>query len=130
MKKLAIILLLIVSNTYCQNKKENVNCSSFKIGKYRIVDKLSGVTDIERTSKYQIEENKKHKYKIKLSVTWINDCTYQLKVVEDLMNPQNKNLPEMILTCKIIEKTNNGYLQVSSSNISEMVLKKEVIKLD
>ncbi len=52
MKKLAIILLLIVSNTYCQNKKENVNCSSFKIGKYRIVDNLSGITDIERTTKY------------------------------------------------------------------------------
>ncbi|KAB1160340.1 MULTISPECIES: hypothetical protein [Tenacibaculum] len=130
MKKLILLLFFITSIAYSQSNIKDLNCSLFKVGNFKIVDDLSGITNIKRTSKYQIEENKKHNYKIKLVVTWINDCTYQLKPVEDLLNPQNKNLPEMILTCKIIKKTKNGYLQVSTSNVSDLTLKKEVIQVD
>ena len=114
-------------NLKCGTK--NLDCSSIKTGKFKIEDELSGITEIERDSKFQIEENKKYNYKLKLSVTWLDNCTYQLKPVEDLIHPDNKDLPKMILTCKIVEITENGYIQISSSDIDEMLIRKEVIKV-
>ncbi len=109
---------------------KNLDCSSIKTGKFKIVDELSGLTEIERNSDFQIEENKKLNYKLKLSVTWIDNCTYVLKPVEDLLNPDNNDLPKMVLTCKIVEMTDNGYVQISTSNIDKMALKKEVIRVE
>lgn len=111
-------------------RDENLNCSSIKTGKFKISDESAGLTIIERTPYFQIEENTKHGYKLKLKVTWINDCTYQLEPVEDLLNPENKNLPKMILTCTITEITNKGYIQISTSDINPTRIKAEVIEIE
>ncbi|MDC9722948.1 MAG: hypothetical protein PSN34_09290 [Urechidicola sp.] len=115
-------------NLKCETK--NIDCASIKIGKFKIEDEISGLTEIERYSNFQIEENKKYGYKLKLQITWLDNCTYQLKPIEGLLNPENKNLPKMVLTCKIIAITENGYIQTSSSNIDKTVLTKEVIKVE
>ena len=108
----------------------NINCSSIKTGKFMSFDEVVGETIIERTEKYQIEENKKHGYKLKLEVTWIDACTYQLKPVADLLNPENINLPTMVLTCKIVELTENGYKQISSSDIDPTRIKTELTRIE
>ncbi|MCC5916612.1 MAG: hypothetical protein JJU02_04720 [Cryomorphaceae bacterium] len=110
--------------------KSDIDCSSIKTGKYRIYSEAAGETIIERDEKYQIEENRKHGYKLKLEVTWIDDCTYQLRPVEDLLNPDNNNLPEMVLTCKVIELTENGYIQISSSDMDSTELIGELTRIE
>jgi Tfp pilus assembly protein PilF len=107
-----------------------IDCTNLKTGKFKSYDELTGETIIERTDKYQIEENTKHGYKLKLEVTWIDDCTYRLKPIEDLLNPENKELPTMILTCTITEKTEKGYIQISSSDIDPRKIKMELIKIE
>lgn len=102
-------------NSTC--KIEDLDCSGLKIGKFKIEDELSGITLITRTEKFQIEENEKLGYKLKLSITWIDDCTYELKPVEDLLNPENNNLPTMIVTCFITTVNKNDYMQTSISDI-------------
>ncbi len=111
-------------------RQNNLGCSNVKTGKFKISDEIVGETIIERTDQFQIEENKKHGYKIKLKVTWINDCTYQLEVVEDLLNTENKDLPALILTCTITEITENGYIQISSSDIDPARIKSEMIRIE
>jgi len=112
----------------CGNK--NLDCSSVKVGKFKTEDEVSGLTEIERNTEFQIEENKEHNYKLKFKVTWLDNCTYQLKPIEDLRNPGNKDLPKMTLTCKIVEITENGYMQISSSDTDKMMIKTEVIKVE
>lgn len=110
-------------------RQKNLDCSSVKTGNFKSSDKLVGETIIERTPDFQIEENTKHGYKLKLKVTWIDDCTYQLEPVEDLLNPENKDLPTMILTCTITEITDKGYVQISKSDIDPTRVKSELIRI-
>jgi tetratricopeptide (TPR) repeat protein len=107
-----------------------IDCTNLKTGKFEIYDEQSGLTKIERTEKFQIEENTKIGYKLKLKVTWINNCTYQLQPIEDLLNPENKELPTMIVTSIITKKTDKGYIQVSSSNIDPTEVETELTKVE
>lgn len=106
-------------------RENDLDCSEIRTGKFRIQDENSGITIITRTDKFQIEENEKLGYKWKLSVTWINDCTYQLKPVEDLLDP-GAELPTMIVTCEIREVTPNYYQQLSSSDFDSFTMSTKV----
>lgn len=110
-------------NLKCRNDK--IDCSTIKTGNFRIDDKEIGTTLITRTDNFQIEENENLNYKLKLSITWLDECTYELKPVEDLINP-NAELPTMIVTCHVTEINGNSYQQVSSSNESSIKISKEV----
>ncbi len=102
------------------------DCSGIRTGKFRSYDEEAGETIIERTEEYQIEENTKQGYTLKLEVIWLDDCTYQLKPVPGSDDP----MPSMTLTCKITELTENGYIQISSSDVSPMRLKTELTRID
>ena len=104
----------------------NLDCSGLKTGRFRITDERYGVTIIERTEKFQIEEDPETGHNLKLEITWIDDCTY----VEVLEGPEKRNLPTMILTCVITEITDGGYIQISSSDEFPLKLNKEVIRID
>lgn len=95
-------------------KPENIDCSGLEIGKFKIEDSKNGLTIIERTKKYQIEENVKLGYKLKLEIKWIDECTYELTPIKNLLNPDGE-LPKMILTCVVLESDEKSYLQVSSA---------------
>jgi Tfp pilus assembly protein PilF len=124
-----------ISAAYQSELKQKCNpstmdCTSFKTGKFKINDEETGITLIERTTDFQIEENSKFGYRIKFKITWLSNCTYQLKPIEDLANPDNKKLPSSIVTCSITEKTKNGYIQVSSSDVSPLKISSELIRVE
>ncbi len=110
-------------NVICRDKA--LDCSKIRTGKFRIVDEVSGISIITRTDNYQIEESKENNFKLKLAITWLDDCTYQLKPVEDLINPEAE-LPEMVLTCYITEVNKDSYMQVSEADLYPIRLSKEV----
>ena len=90
------------------------NCTSVKTGSFQIETAQNGFTKIERTKKYQIEENESLGYKLKLTIDCLDDSTYTLTPVADLTNPNSENVPKGVLTCQIIEVNKDHYVQVTS----------------
>ncbi len=101
-------------------------CSNVKTGNFQIESLRNGVTKIARNQDYQIEENESLGYKLKLKVNWIDECTYTLTPVENLANPEQKDLPKMVLTCQIVEVNTGHYIQVSSSDDNERPLTSQI----
>ena len=128
MKNLILLLLICVSiNVFGQNKE----CENFKDGKYMIVDSKTGNSIIHRKGATQIEYGEGSKLKLKFKVEWVNDCTYTLQLKKVLENPENFQLPEgMILTVEIIETKKDSYIQRSSSNLYDLVVESELIKIE
>lgn len=102
------------------------NCTSVKTGSFQISSARNGLTKIERTKKYQIEENEALGYKLKLKVDWLDECTYTLTPVEDMANPKSGKVPTMVLTCQIVEVNGDNYIQVSSSDADKRLLTSQV----
>lgn len=113
-----------------KNQLSASDCKTFKTGKFKMSDELTGETLIVRTKKYQIEENEKFDMKLKLKIEWIGDCTYTLTPIEDLNNPEKKDFGNHIITCQILELTDSGYILATTSNIYDGEEVFEVIRND
>ncbi len=133
MKKNIFNLLLLLLVTVFGNKAfgQTPDCFKFRDGKFKISDaKAGGIFIIDRKGGYQVENNEGLKMTLKFKVTWLDDCTYTLKLETILRNENNVPLPtDMILTVKITETTKNSYLQESTSNKYSGVYKSEVVKI-
>jgi tetratricopeptide (TPR) repeat protein len=111
----------------CRDK--NIDCSVFRSGKFKLVDDLTGETIIERENDIQIETNTKLGYKLKLKLTWLDSCTYELIPIEDMLNPEGE-LPKLTLKCTITSVNENGYTQVSVSDEGYPKLKADIIRIE
>ena len=102
-------------------------CQGLHEGMFRLVDKLSGTTVIQRTKTQQIEENAGMGVKMIFDLTWVNDCTYELRAKEVVKGDQslmgNKG---DVLTIKITAVKTNSYVAVTTANFAELVLEKEI----
>jgi len=102
------------------------DCSVVKTGNFQIESLRDGITKIARSQNYQIEENESLGYKLKLKIDWVDECTYTLTPVKNLANPEDTDIPKMVLTCQIVEVTDGHYIQVSSSDDSERPLTSQI----
>lgn len=128
MKNIILLGLILISSAVFGQEND---CKKFKNGKFKIVDNAAGNSIIERKGSRQIEYGEGSKLKLEFEVEWLNDCTYTLEIKEVLENQNNVELPEgMILTVEIIETKENSYIQKSTSNLYDMVLESELIKID
>jgi hypothetical protein len=128
MKNLILLVLISISTVVFGQENE---CEKFKNGKFKIVDTEVGNSIIERKGSKQIEYGEGSKMKLKFKVKWLDDCTYTLELKKVLENPNKIKLPEgMILTVEIIETKEKSYIQKSSSNLYDMVLESELIKIE
>lgn len=111
-------------------RPEDLDCSSVRIGKFKTVDDRLSETVIDRGEEFQVEKSPVDGFQIKLKVTWIDGCTYQLEpVMGEEMLVDEENTP-MILTCRITEVLEDGYIQISSSNIDPMKMKTKMVRID
>jgi hypothetical protein len=128
MKIYFLILFLAFSTLSFAQQNE---CARFKNGNFKIVDSEHGDSYIERKGSKQIEYGEGSKLKLAFKVKWVNTCTYTLELKKVLENSNNLTLPEdMILTVEIVKTTENSYLQKSTSNLYNLIVESEVIKLD
>ncbi len=78
MRIIFVLLTLIFVTCGWTQKKEELDCSPYKTGKFVMTAPEGDVIRIKRTKKYQIEKynrgGKKHKFKIE----WVSDCEYIL----------------------------------------------------
>ncbi|UKN02721.1 hypothetical protein K6119_04230 [Paracrocinitomix mangrovi] len=127
--KILVYSLLIITNSYAFS--QDLNCSRFKNGKFRYEDEKAGVTIIERKGSNQIEYGSHAGLKIEFKVKWLDDCTYTLKVKKVIENPMNITISnDLILTVEIIETKDNSYVQKTSSNLWETVVKGELFIIE
>jgi hypothetical protein len=110
---------------------QKLNCSRFKDGKFRIPGSNGNPpTFIFRKGNTQIETTKAGKVVLKFKVTWLDECTYTLKVDSVLKNENNTPFPlDMILKVKIVGVLKDSYLQESTSNTFVGIYKSEVLKI-
>ncbi len=106
-------------------------CEKFKNGKFKIVDPETGNSIINRQGSRQTEYGEKSKLELAFKVEWLDECTYTLDLDSILANPRNLELPEgMVLTIEIIETKENSYRQKTSSNLFDLVVVSELIKIE
>lgn len=117
------IFLLVASCATAQP----FDCSKYKEGKFRIADaNAGGITIIERKGGYQVESNEGLKIIIRLSVTWLDNCNYELRFDKILRNDNKIDLPRTTLRVRIIETREDGYVQETSSAEFPGVYRSEV----
>ena len=105
-----IIGYLIFFSTYAH--AQDLKCRDFKNGKFEIIDTETGNSIIERKGSKQIEYGGRSDLKLEFKVKWLNECTYTLELK------------------KIIKTKQGSYIQETSSNMYDMVLKGEIFKIE
>lgn len=127
MKNLLILLSMLCSTLIFAQAED---CQDFKEGKFKIQDKLAGNSTIERYGNKQVEMSEKSGMKLEFEVEWKDECTYTLKLVKILENPNEIALPTgMILRCRIIKTSENSYVVESTSDDFKGSVKAELIKI-
>lgn len=111
----------LIALSFCFLGFGQMDCESYRTGKFIVKSAEYGDTKITRTKDYQIEEAINHvngkKIKIKDKIVWINDCTYQLFPYK--LKDSSKLITDNVLTFKIVE-TGKDYYLVFVSGLGEM----------
>lgn len=103
---LAFLFVSLVSNA------QELECAKFKTGKFIIHDVDLGDMHLNRTEKTQTETGvnplTRKKYKAVFSIVWIDECTYDLRLIKE----KNSNMPAdtPTLRIKILEIYATSYL--------------------
>jgi hypothetical protein len=126
MKILLVLILFCFSHQFLFSQR--ISCKNLKKGKFLLLDSIQGNTKIKRYKRIQIEEGERSGLKLMLKIKWIDDCNYSLSIVKILKNPKNINIPEnIILNVKIVHVTSKSYTEISSSNLSNLALKRIIL---
>ncbi|PCJ67687.1 MAG: hypothetical protein COA58_00705 [Bacteroidetes bacterium] len=123
---LILFLTVLVSTSYGQKTK----CQDFKNGNFIILSDNGSKTIITRKGKTQTEQIVGTDDKMSLKVHWIDDCTYTLKMKKSLSYfLQPKEIRNMVIVAHITKTTANSYLLDVSSNVMDLVIKMELIRV-
>ena len=112
-----LILLFAVSIIYSQEKE----CKDYKTGKFLLESEKYGTKyTIERSDSIQFETDLTTGESTTLSVTWINECTYELRLAKK-RRFFKRFFKEDILTIEILEVFDNGYRYSAKMNNSHYI---------
>lgn len=125
MKTLFIILFLFVTAqiSFGQTK----DCNPLHTGTFKLVSKTSGTTIIKRTEKLQVEENADMGVKMIFDITWVDECTYELRAKEVVKgDPVFMGKKGDFMTVRIKEIKAKSYIAVTTANFADFVLESEI----
>jgi hypothetical protein len=128
MMRVPALLLTLASLAACSKSADPADCKRFKTGHFRFVAHQSGMAYswlIDRTDSIQTETDEVTGDVSKLSVKWVDDCHYQLKLMSS-----TRPFPDSIqqirktvaLQTEITEATSHYYIFSSFRDKSELVL--------
>lgn len=121
---LAFLLATIIFSSFGQTSSD---CLKVKTGEFKLSNKISGTTIINRTNKYQIETNDEYGYEAKFEIVWIDDCNYELKNKKLIKGPDElKGDKEDVIRVKILW-IKSGIMKVrTTSNFSDIEREVEI----
>jgi hypothetical protein len=129
MKKLSFLLLLIfsVTTSLLAQDPTAADCKQFRTGTFYLPNMPDIV--ITRDAEFQTETNTKTGKYIKMRITWIDDCTYQLKTLKT-NDRQTRKIDKKIgvLTVVITSVDENTYHFSASSPAMAEPIKGTIIK--
>lgn len=108
------------------------DCGKFREGKFRIADTRAGVVTIaDRNSMYQTESSETLKAVVRFKISWQENCSYTLKLDKVIRNENKINFPSnMEVKVKIIQTSDNGYTQETTSSLTNGTYNVVVVKLN
>lgn len=124
--KILILLFAMSFTTYAQE-----NCKKFRTGKFQNIEKGIVKSTIERNDSIQREYFADKE--IKLEITWIDECTYKLKLVwgnDAFWNRRPKDMPTPDLIVQITKTNGNEYEQESKSEGEDFIYKSTLTKIE
>ena len=105
--KTSILLLFLITSLAWT--RDELNCNQFKTGKFTLTEKeKAGTYIVERDHSFQTETDVSRGVTIKFKVTWINDCTYHLNIVEGQDETMNSYRGKTLIV-RILETYPDGY---------------------
>lgn len=129
LKKLlfAVIVTVCVQPAFAQTPE----CYKFKEGKFKIADpNAGGIFITERKGNYQTESNEGLKTTLKFRITWLDDCTYILKLETIIRNENKLPIPKGIsVSVKILSTTKTSCIQEVTSSLYNRPYQCEAIKI-
>ena len=125
---LTIFYAVLFSTAFAQT----IDCGKYHQGKFRIADTRAGVVTIaDRTSMYQTESSETLKAVVRFRISWQDNCSYTLKLDKVIRNENKINFPsDMEIHVKIISTTDNGYIQETSSSLTNGTYNVAVTKIN
>jgi hypothetical protein len=106
-QKLFIALFFITSIAVGQS-----DCDKFKVGKFQNVEEGVVKSSIVRNDSIQVE--KFGDREIKLRINWLDDCSYQLSLLEGneaFWKSRPKDMPTPDMVVRIVSVDGDAYLQ-------------------
>ena len=99
------------------------NCKSVQTGSFKVSSPESGTTYIKRTKTQQIEKNDDLGYEVLFEVTWIDECTYELRPKKLIKgDPSIMGDGSSYVRTKMKNITAKGYTAEITSSFSEEVM--------
>ena len=125
---LFFLLILFVAAAFSQTP----DCSKFREGKFRIADSRAGIVTVaDRNSMYQTETSEALKAVVRFKISWQDNCSYTLKLDKVIRNENKINFPSNLeIKVKIIQTTEGGYTQETSSSLTNGTYNVVVTKLN
>ena len=125
---LSFLLLISGATVFSQTP----DCSKFREGKFRIADTRAGVVTIaDRRGGYQTESSEALKAIVRFKITWLDNCTYTLRLDKVLRNENKIDFPyNMEVHVKIITTGTDSYTQETSSSMTNGTYTVAVTKIN
>jgi hypothetical protein len=127
-----IIILVFVMVSFITGFAQLTDCFKFKEGKFRIADTRAGVVTIaERRGGYQTESSETLKAVVRFKITWLDNCSYTLKLDKVIRNENKIDFPTNLeIHAKIIATAGKSYTQQTASTLTNGTYNVEVVKID
>ena len=128
-KRFSIFFSLILSAAAAFS--QTPDCVKFREGKFRIADTRAGAVIIaDRNSIYQTETSEALKAVVRFRISWQDNCSYTLKLDKVMRNENKINFPsDLEIKVKIIQTTDGGYTQETTSSLTNSTYNVVVTKL-
>jgi hypothetical protein len=100
--------------------QEDIDCSEFKTGKFFYTPPNGGEVTVKRTKKKQVERYNNENQKFIFEINWIDDCTYELTLVNarGLPKERKKEILGTSLYCKVTSASLGHYeISITSNGV-------------
>lgn len=127
MKNFLFVLFLLCAGSVFAQTPDASDCKQFHTGTFYVKNMPNIV--ITRDAQFQTETDPSTGKYVKLSVTWLDDCTYQLRLVKTNDRKQKKDYKKIgVLTVTITSADENSYHFSATSPVMKEAVKGVIIK--
>ena len=113
------------------SNSQQLDCQKFKLGHFQGTDPLYGITKVERTENTHKEILEEFELELIFDITWIDDCTYELKLREIVGDEELFNYSkDVVFTVRIVETGEKSFVIEGFSDEPEPIYRNELFSIE